>query len=143
MTKRKSSHPSINDSAGKCDWEANMVGKHGRGKPCHYYETAWQTGAIVSWQWHPQGVPCAMAFPVSFANKVIYVYVGIYGMFGTHYSSLPHYITAEHIRTLEIGELLERLLGVFRAYRHHWPVVVLTLAILQRGREIASYASTS
>jgi len=38
------------------------------------------------------------------SHPSIYVYVGIYGMFGTHYSLVTHYITAEHMCAAGIGE---------------------------------------
>ncbi len=41
------------DSAGEGDWEAHSLEKHGRGKPSHSHETAWQADAFVSWEWHP------------------------------------------------------------------------------------------
>jgi hypothetical protein len=37
------------DSVDECDWEANRVGNHSRDKPYHYYDTACQAGAVVSW----------------------------------------------------------------------------------------------
>src|SRR5437773_1394772 len=32
-----------------CDWEATRSGKHGRGKPCHYYDTTASACQGVSW----------------------------------------------------------------------------------------------
>ena len=46
----------LQDSVGECNWEANRLGNHGRGKPwsrdksgTYYHETAWQGCAFVSW----------------------------------------------------------------------------------------------